>query len=80
MCAFVLIVKLSCFRSIMSAAASARLRFLTIRFENYKKIPFVSMREHLRHMSNMISELTDMSYELTDEQQVHAVVYSLPND
>jgi len=28
----------------------------------------------------MISELTDICYELTDEQQVHVVIRSLPND
>jgi len=51
----------------MLAATIAILRSLTITFENYKKSPYVSMREHLRHMSNMISELAEMGYELTNE-------------
>ena len=38
------------------------------------------MREHLRYMSNMISELAKMGYDLTDEQQFHAVIRSLPSD
>jgi len=64
----------------MSVATTARLRTLVIRFDNYKKSPYVSMREHLRHMSNMISELTEMDYKLIDEQQGHAVIHFLPNN
>ena len=67
MCVFVLIVTLLCFTSIMLAPATARLRSLVIRFDNYKKSPYVSMKEHLRHMSNVISELAEMGYELNDE-------------
>ena len=80
MCIFALIVKLISFTSIMVAATIARLKFLTMRFKNYKKSPCVSMRENLRHMSNMISDLAKMGYELTDAQQVHTMIHSLPND
>ena len=38
------------------------------------------MREHLRHMSNIVSELAEMGYELADEQQVYVMIHSLPND
>jgi len=31
-------------------------------------------------MSNMISELAEMGYKLTNEQQVHVVICFLPND
>jgi len=51
----------------MLAVAIARLRSLTIRFEDYKKSPYITRREHLRLMSNMISKLAKMGYELTDE-------------
>ena len=37
------------------------------------------MREQLRHTLNMISELNEMGYELTNEQKAHAVIHSLPN-
>ena len=38
------------------------------------------MRDHLKHMSNIICELAKMGYELIDEQQVDDVICSLPND
>jgi len=66
MCAFVPIVKLSCFTMQHVSYWNCHLR--SLRFENYKKSSYVSMREHLRHMLNMISELVDIGYELTDEQ------------
>jgi len=64
----------------MSTAAIARLRSIVIRFDDYKKDLYVYMREHLRRMSNMISELDEMDYELTDKQEVNVVIHSLPND
>jgi len=64
----------------MSAVVITRLRSLTFTFKNYKKSLYVSTREHQRHLSNMISKLVEMGYELTDEQQVDAVIRSLPND
>ena len=36
------------------------------------------MKQHLRKMSNMIIELKDAGHILTDEQQVQAVIHSLP--
>jgi gag-polypeptide of LTR copia-type/Zinc knuckle len=55
-----------------------KLRQLTIKFDTYKKRPNHCMRQHLREMSNMISELKDANHILTDEQQVQAVICSLP--
>ncbi|XP_071725008.1 uncharacterized protein [Rutidosis leptorrhynchoides] len=55
-----------------------RLRHLTIRFDSYKKPHGQTMKQHLRKMSNMINELKDASHVLTNEQQVQAVIRSLP--
>jgi gag-polypeptide of LTR copia-type len=55
-----------------------KLRQLTIKFDTYKKRSNHSMRQHLWEMSNMISELKDTDHILTDEQQVQAVIRSLP--
>ena len=48
----------------------AKFRKLTIRFDTYKKRPKNNMSQHLREMSNMISELNEAGHELTNEQQV----------
>ena len=37
------------------------------------------MRQHLTVMSNMISELRVVGHEMTDEQQVQAMIHSLPS-
>ena len=55
------------------------LRQLTIKFDTYKKVPNKSMKQHLRDMSDMIMELKSVGHALTDEQQVHAVIRSLPH-
>jgi gag-polypeptide of LTR copia-type len=55
-----------------------KLRQFTIKFSTYKKCPNHSMRQHLKEMSNMISELKDADHILTNEQQVQAVIRSLP--
>ena len=55
-----------------------RLRQLTLKFDGYKKRHDHSMRQHLTAMANMISELKSAGHELTDEQQVQAVIRSLP--
>lgn len=34
---------------------------------------------HLRHMTNMIIKLKEVSHPLTDEQQIQSVIRSLPN-
>ena len=57
-----------------------KLRKLTIKFDTYKKRPNYNMRQHLREMSNMISELNEAGHILTDEQQVQAVIRSLPHN
>ncbi|KAK2971859.1 hypothetical protein RJ640_000876 [Escallonia rubra] len=57
---------------------SLRLRSLVIKFEEYTKDPKHTMSEHLRVMSNMIGKLRDAGHALTDEQQVRAVIRSLP--
>jgi transposase InsO family protein len=37
------------------------------------------MKKHLRVMSNMVNELKDAGHTLTDEQQIQAIIRSLPN-
>ena len=56
-----------------------RLRSLVLKFETHRKDPKVSMTEHLRGMSSMIRDLNVVKHILTDEQQVQAVIRSLPN-
>nr|CAD1821586.1 unnamed protein product [Ananas comosus var. bracteatus] len=55
-----------------------KLRQLTIKFDTYKKRPNHTIKQHLREMSNMIKELKSAGHILTDEQQVPAVIRSLP--
>ena len=38
------------------------------------------MRQHLTVMSNMISELRNTGHEMIDEQQIQAVIRSLPSN
>ena len=59
--------------------STIRLRQLTLKFDGYKKCQNHMMRQHLTIMSNMISELRDVGNEMTDEQQVQAVIRSLPS-
>ncbi|KAK2987291.1 hypothetical protein RJ640_024654 [Escallonia rubra] len=58
--------------------STTRLRSLMIKFKEYTKDPKHTMSEHLRVMSNMIGKLRDARHALTDEQQVRAVIMSLP--
>ncbi|KAK2990376.1 LOW QUALITY PROTEIN: hypothetical protein RJ640_014137 [Escallonia rubra] len=51
---------------------------LMIKFDEYTKDPKHTMSEHLRMMSNMIGKLRDAGHALKDEQQVRAVIRSLP--
>ena len=60
--------------------SATKLRRLTIKFDTYKKRQNHNMRQHLREMSNMIRELKSAGHALTDEQQVQAVIRSLPNN
>ncbi|XP_026428460.1 uncharacterized protein LOC113324358 [Papaver somniferum] len=57
----------------------AKLRALTMKFDTRQKKPNVTMKKHLRTMSLMIRELEAAGHHLTDEQQVQAVIRSLPN-
>ena len=60
-------------------SSTTRLRQLTLKFDAYKKESNHTMRQHLIVMSNMISELKGVGHELTGEQQVQAVIRSLPH-
>ncbi|XP_026378339.1 uncharacterized protein LOC113272756 [Papaver somniferum] len=58
---------------------TTRLGSLVLKFEVYRKDPKHSMTEHLRRMSSMIRELKSAGNVLSDEQQVLAVIRSLPD-
>ena len=60
--------------------STTRLHQLTLKFDGYKKRQNQTMRQHLTVMSNMISELRSARHEMTDEQQVQAVIRSLPSN
>ncbi len=59
--------------------STTRLRSLVLKFEVYCKDPKHTMTEHLRMMSGMIRDLKAAGNVLTDEQQVQAVIRSLPD-
>uniref|UniRef100_A0A2N9IG39 Integrase catalytic domain-containing protein n=1 Tax=Fagus sylvatica TaxID=28930 RepID=A0A2N9IG39_FAGSY len=59
--------------------STTRLRSLVLKFEVYRKDPKHTMTEHLRMMSGMIRDLKAAGNVLTDEQQVQAVIRSLPD-
>jgi hypothetical protein len=59
--------------------SATRLRGLTVRFDFYKMRSDHTMKQHLRVMSSMIRELKTAGNQLTDEQQVQAVIRSLPS-
>ena len=56
-----------------------KLRSLVLKFEMHRKDPKVSMTEHLRGMSSMVRDLNVLGHILTDEQQVQAIIRSLPD-
>ncbi|ESQ50917.1 hypothetical protein EUTSA_v10023107mg, partial [Eutrema salsugineum] len=60
------------------ATSATKLRRLNQKFNDYKKRPNQSMRQHLRIMSNMIRELKNAGQIMSNEQQVQAVLRSLP--
>ena len=60
--------------------STARLHQLTLKFDGYKKRQNHTMRQHLTVISNMISELRTTGHEMTDEQQIQAVIRSLPSN
>ncbi|XP_026419768.1 uncharacterized protein LOC113315726 [Papaver somniferum] len=59
--------------------STTKLRSLVLKFEVYRKDPKHSVTEHLRMMSSMIRDLKSFGNVLTDEQQVLAVIRSLPD-
>jgi phage pi2 protein 07 len=56
-----------------------RLRALTLKFNTFKIQRGDSMQEHLRKMLAMVCELKAAGNNLTDEQQIQAVIRSLPD-
>jgi transposase InsO family protein len=58
--------------------SATRLRGLTMKFDSYSMHYNHTMKQHLRVMSSMIRELKVAGNNLTDEQQVQAVIRSLP--
>jgi hypothetical protein len=59
---------------------TTRLCQLTLKFNSYKKRQNQTMRQHLTVMANVISELRGVGHEMTDEQQVQAVIRFLPSN
>ena len=60
------------------ATAATKLRRLNQNFNDYKKLPNHSMRQHLRVMSNMIRELKNAGQVISNEQKIQAILRSLP--
>jgi hypothetical protein len=59
--------------------SATRLRGLTMKFDSYKMRSEHTMKQHLRAMSTMIRELKTDVNNLTDEQQIQAVIRLLPS-
>ena len=57
--------------------SATRLRGLIMKFDSYKMRSKHTMKQHLRVMSSMIRELKLVGNNLTDEQQVQAMIRSL---
>ena len=55
------------------------LRALTLKFDTFRMQRSDSMQKHLRKMSAMVHELKVARNNLTDEQQIQAVICSLPD-
>ncbi|GAV62801.1 UBN2_2 domain-containing protein, partial [Cephalotus follicularis] len=60
--------------------SATKLRRMTIKFDTYRKRQNCSMKQDLRDISNTIQELKRVRHTLTDEQQVQAVIRSLPDN
>ena len=58
--------------------SATKLRELIMKFGNYKLRPNHTMKQHLKEMKRMIRELKTFGHILTDEQQVEAIIRSLP--
>ena len=56
-----------------------QLRALTLKFDTFRVQRCDSMQEHLRKMSAMVRELKATGNNLIDEQQIQAVIRSLPD-
>jgi chromosome condensin MukBEF ATPase and DNA-binding subunit MukB len=56
-----------------------QLRTLTLKFDTFRMQRCDSMQEHLRKMSAIVRELKAAGNNLTDEQQIQAVIRSLPD-
>ncbi|KAL5731410.1 hypothetical protein ACHQM5_004141 [Ranunculus cassubicifolius] len=65
-------------REDLGGTTVTRLRQLQMNFDKFIKRPNVTMRQHLTIMNNMITELVQAGQPMTDEQQVQAVIRSLP--
>ena len=59
--------------------STTRLHGLTVKFDSYKMCSEHTMQQHLRAMSSMVRELKLARNNLTNEQQVQAVIRSLPS-
>ena len=59
--------------------STTRLHGLTVKFDSYKMCSEHTMQQHLRAMSSMVRELKLARNNLTNEQQVQAVIHSLPS-
>ena len=66
------------FKIAYGGTSSTRLRALTLKFEQYVMDSKHSIAEHLRTMSALIHDLKATGNNLFDEQQVIAVIRSLP--
>ena len=55
------------------------LRALTLKFDTFRMQRSDSMQKHLRKMSAMVRELKAAGNNLIDEQQIQAVIRSLPD-
>lgn len=62
------------------ATLATKLRRVIQKFNDNKKRPNHSMRQHLRVMSNMIRELKNDGQIISNEQKIQAVLHSLPEN
>ena len=56
-----------------------QLSALHIALESYKMNPQHTIRQHMRHMTNMLTELQEAGQVLTESQKIHAIFRSLPD-
>ena len=57
---------------------TTKLGELVMKFRNYKMQPNHTMKQHLKEMKRMIRKLKTFRHVLADEQQVEAIIKSLP--